>query len=132
MTRSPAPPKVFLVEDVVLIRDNLVATLQEMLGALTVATAQTEDEAVQWLHSHPDAWDLAVVDLFLQQGSGVGVLRALEQRQAAQCAVVLTNYATPDVRERCLAAGADRVFDKSTEIETFLAYCAHPLRAVPP
>jgi CheY-like chemotaxis protein len=38
--------------------------------------------------------------------------------------VVLTNYATPDIRKRALALGADAVFDKTLELEDFLAYCA--------
>ncbi len=38
--------------------------------------------------------------------------------------MVLTNYATPDMRRRCAQLGADRVFDKSAELEELLAYCA--------
>ena len=38
--------------------------------------------------------------------------------------VVLSNYATPEMRERCLELGADGVFDKSTEIDALLSYCA--------
>ena len=38
--------------------------------------------------------------------------------------VVLTNYATPDMRRRCAELGAHRVFDKSAELEELLAYCA--------
>ena len=38
--------------------------------------------------------------------------------------VVLSNYATRDMRERCKALGADRVFDKSHELEELIAYCA--------
>jgi DNA-binding NarL/FixJ family response regulator len=37
--------------------------------------------------------------------------------------VVLTNFATPDMRRRCLQLGADRVFDKSAELEELLIYC---------
>ena len=37
--------------------------------------------------------------------------------------VVLSNYATPDVRRKCLELGADRVFDKSNEIDALIAYC---------
>ncbi len=38
--------------------------------------------------------------------------------------VVLSNYATPDMRRRCLELGADRVFDKSNEIDALIQYCA--------
>jgi two-component system OmpR family response regulator len=41
-----------------------------------------------------------------------------------QRVIVLSNYATADIRARCLALGADAVFDKSTELDIFLDYCA--------
>ncbi len=40
-----------------------------------------------------------------------------------QRVVVLSNYATPAMRERCTELGANAVFDKSSELEEFLAYC---------
>ena len=67
---------------------------------------------------------MAVVDLFLGRGSGLTVLAALRVRRARQKVIVLSNFATPEIRERCLAMGADRVFDKSTEIDEFLTYCS--------
>jgi DNA-binding NarL/FixJ family response regulator len=37
--------------------------------------------------------------------------------------VVLSNFATPDMRSKCLELGADQVFDKSNEIEALIQYC---------
>jgi hypothetical protein len=37
--------------------------------------------------------------------------------------VVLSNYATPDVRMRCAQLGVDAVFDKSNEIDALVDYC---------
>jgi DNA-binding NarL/FixJ family response regulator len=37
--------------------------------------------------------------------------------------VVLSNFATPDMRRKCLELGADQVFDKSNEIDALLGYC---------
>jgi hypothetical protein len=37
--------------------------------------------------------------------------------------VVLSNYATLDMRSKCLELGADRVFDKSNEIDALISYC---------
>jgi two-component system, OmpR family, response regulator len=67
--------------------------------------------------------DLAVVDLFLKQGSGLGVLEACRIRSPRQRVVVLSNYATPDMRQRCTQLGADAVFDKSNEIDALVEYC---------
>jgi len=117
------PLRIFLVEDNPTIRESLIPAVEELAPARVVACAEGEDEARDWLVAHDGQWDLAVVDLFLAQGSGLGVLRHLRARGPQRRAVVLSNYATPDMRRRCLEAGADAVFDKSNELEDFMAYC---------
>lgn len=67
-------------------------------------------------------WDLAVVDLFLSEGSGLGVVREFGGRCADQLVVMLTSYPTGEMRNRCLALGADAIFDKSNELEAFFTY----------
>ncbi|WP_038218014.1 response regulator [Xenophilus azovorans] len=119
------PLLTFLVEDNPTIRDNLIPTLADLADAPVVGVAETESEATAWLRAHADTWHLAVVDLFLREGSGLGVLGACARRQPHQRVVVLTNYATPDIRARCLELGADAVFDKSNELDDFFDYCAH-------
>jgi hypothetical protein len=42
--------------------------------------------------------------------------------------VVRTNYLTGEMRKRCLALGADAIFEKSNELEAFLAYCLQTRR----
>jgi two-component system, OmpR family, response regulator len=51
------------------------------------------------------------------------VLEACRARHAGQRVVVLSNYATPDMRKRCTQLGADAVFDKSNEIDALIEYC---------
>jgi DNA-binding NarL/FixJ family response regulator len=51
------------------------------------------------------------------------VLQACRGRRPTQKVVVLTNYATPDIRARCAELGVDAVFDKSNEIDTLIDYC---------
>ena len=52
---------------------------------------------------------------------------------ARQKVVVLSNYATPDMRKRCAQLGADAVFDKSNEIDALVDYCvALPAQAGAP
>ncbi|HZY16096.1 MAG TPA: response regulator [Ramlibacter sp.] len=113
--------RAYLVEDSSLLRIDLTDTLAELAGVAPVASTDSEHEARRWLAGN--AWDLAVVDLFLREGSGMNVLEACRQRRPGQKIVVLSNHATRDVRWRCAQLGADAVFDKSNEIEAFLAYC---------
>jgi two-component system, OmpR family, response regulator len=115
--------KTYLVEDNPTIRDNLIATLEELTRVNAVGTAETEKDGIAWLTNSNHVWDLAIVDLFLKQGSGFGVVAACKQRLPHQKVIVLSNYATQDVRTQSAILGADAVFDKSTEIDELLAYC---------
>jgi len=114
---------VFVVEDSETIRRNLVAALEEMAPVQVVGHAEDADSAIARLAQDPPPCDLAIVDVLLRRGSGVDVLKALQARTTRPRCVVLTNYATKPVREHCLALGADRVFDKSAEVERLLEYC---------
>lgn len=117
------PISVFLVEDNPLIRDQLIPALEDLGSACVMSTAESEDEAIGWLANHKGQWDLAVVDFFLKQGTGIGVVQWCNGREPHQRVVVLTNYPTQATRRTCEKAGADRVFDKSTELEEFFEYC---------
>jgi DNA-binding NarL/FixJ family response regulator len=115
--------RAFLVEDSPVIRENLVAALEEMAPIDVVGTAEDEVSAVSWLAASQNRCDLVVVDIFLKSGSGLGVLRAVANAGLPTKLVVLSNYATPDMRRKCLELGADRVFDKSNEIDALILYC---------
>ena len=114
--------KIFIVEDNPVIRDNLVDTLEELAAVETVGVAETEQEGVNWLSQHLPEWDVAIVDLFLKEGSGLGVIEACKDRPIDKKMVVLSNYANEDVRERCHQLGVDRFFDKSKEIDALIDY----------
>ncbi|MGE0349425.1 response regulator [Hydrogenophaga sp.] len=117
-----SPLRTFIVEDNKVIYENLVSTLEELAHVEVVGHARDESAAVQWLGSG-DRCDLMIVDIFLLSGSGLGVLKAAQDAHLPVRKVVLTNYATPDIRRRCAALGADRVFDKSCELEDLITYC---------
>jgi DNA-binding NarL/FixJ family response regulator len=113
----------FLVEDSPVIRQNLIATLEELLPVNVVGTAEDEAGALRWIREANAEFDLMIIDIFLRSGSGLEVLRSARLMHPGARLVVLTNFATPDMRRRCLQLGADRVFDKSAELEELLIYC---------
>jgi DNA-binding NarL/FixJ family response regulator len=117
------PLKTYIVEDSPLIRANLIATLEELAAVAVVGTAEDEATALAWLGNAEHAVDLVIIDIFLKAGSGLGVLRNANRLPRSAKRVVLTNYATADMRKQCLALGADKVFDKSTELEALIEYC---------
>jgi two-component system OmpR family response regulator len=115
----------YVVEDNPDIRENLVGTLHELTCVRVLGSSSTEEEALAWLGHPPQPWDIAIVDLFLKAGSGMHLLHRLARQRPQQKVVVFSNYVNAHVRKRCAQLGVDAVFDKSTEIDALMDYCAH-------
>lgn len=113
----------FVVEDNPVILDNLVATLEEMTPVRVVGHAADEATALAQLAARRGEIELVIVDIFLKSGSGLGVLRAAMNSSLPARRVVLTNFASPDMRAQCKALGADCVFDKSNDLDELMAFC---------
>ncbi len=114
--------RALVVEDSSVIRDNLTETLEENTPVQVVASAEDENAAVAWLRDPNNTCDVVIVDIFLKSGSGLGVLQRLKDEPNAPRRVVLSNHATPEVRSKCAELGAEKVFDKSNEIDEMLAW----------
>jgi len=115
----------FVIEDNPTIRENLVGTLEELTCVKVMGTSATEDDALSWIEKHRNEWDVLIVDLFLKQGSGMHVAQCVKRARPNQKIVVFSNYINSSVRKRCAQLGVDAVFDKSTEIDALVDYCAH-------
>lgn len=113
--------RVFLVEDLQRMRGLLADLFSSMGGLRVVGSSSTEAEAKLWLDDHPDGWDVAVIDLVLDQGSGMEVIRRCKAEPGGGKVVVFSSYASPGVRQHCLEIGADAVFDKS-ETSAFITW----------
>jgi response regulator of citrate/malate metabolism len=100
--------RVFLVEDGKQTRKVMAALLSTIGDFTVVGSAGTEAEANLWLKENDEGWDLAIVDLVLEEGTGLGVL--------------------PRTRNHCVALGADAVFHKSGELSAFIQYCSNLAR----
>lgn len=115
--------RVLLVEDLRSTRALFDELFSALGGLRIVASFTTEAEADFWLEENPGGWDLAVIDLVLEQGTGMGVIGRAKSACAGGTVVVFSSYASPGVRKHCLRLGADAVFDKS-DASGFLRYCA--------
>jgi two-component system, OmpR family, response regulator len=130
--------RVFLAEDLKRMRELLIDLFSSSGEFQVVGTACTEDEAAQWLASHGDAWDLAIIDLVLDEGSGTHVIRRAREQHYGGLIAVLASCVTESLREHCYALGADNVFDEA-ETNRFLLWLSkvgsaqpqvpHPARA---
>jgi DNA-binding NarL/FixJ family response regulator len=113
----------FLVEDKPEIRDTLMQAMEEIAPLKFVGHANSESTARQWLSANDGNWDLAIVDLYLAEGSGFGVLKECQARRRSQKVVVLTSYSHENITNKCRELGADQVFDKSEDLAKLVAYC---------
>lgn len=120
--------RALIVEDNALILENLLGLLGELTAVEIVGTARAEDEACEWLDTRTQACDIAIVDIFLKNGSGLDVLKHIAGYERPPERVVLTNYATDAMRARCKELGAAEVFDKSTEIDDLVGWLAFRVR----
>jgi len=118
----PVEIRVFLVEDLRSTQGLMHELFSSLGGFRIVSTAITEAEANLWLEENPTGWDFAVVDLVLEQGTGMGVIARARSFPAAGKIVAFSSYASPGVRNHCLRLGADAVFDKS-DPAGFIQYC---------
>ena len=122
------PLSVFIVEDNTLVLQALTEAIDEALPVRWLGSANEAPAAISWLRSNMADWQLLLVDLFLARGTGLDVIAECAERGAQQKVVVLTNYATADIRRRAIELGADAVFDKSTELEELLGFCVRIAR----
>ena len=88
--------------NVLILEDNpfQLMALHQMLnanGVFNVRTAETVDAARQSLESK-GAVDIAICDLYLEQGDGLELIREMAERRQAQVLILLSN-AEPDVLE---------------------------------
>jgi DNA-binding NarL/FixJ family response regulator len=106
--------KVFLADDSQQIRERV----NSMLGAAhmdVVGEGATPDSCVAGiLKSHPD---VVVLDVQLEGGTGLEVLKAVRSADPGVAFVVFSNNAAAAYRKRYLREGAVQFLDKSTEFD---------------
>ena len=115
--------KTFIVEDSSVVRENLIAALEESAPVEVIGVAEDEASAIDWLMGPDHPCELVIVDIFLRTGTGLGVLKGIGGLTKDTKRVVLSNHATPDIRAKSLELGADEVYDKSNELEQMLFFC---------
>ncbi len=110
--------RILLIEDSERLRVRLVEMLDEPGVMRVVAFAATEAEA--FLCISEDEYDVLLVDVELRSGNGIAAIRKARATYPVErqpLIIVLTNYALPAVRNRCLDAGADHFLDKMRQFQ---------------
>lgn len=117
---NPESLRVLIVEDSPYIRTSLEDALSRIVNVVVVGAAETEADALLMCGC---PWDLLILDLQLKQGNGFDVLTKLDDDACTPRGriAVFTSHASPYVRARALALGADFVFDNAHEFDQMLA-----------
>ena len=122
--------RVFLVEDQQRQRSLMDDLFQGLGGYQVVGAAESEAEALAWFEDHPEGCDVAIVDLMLAQGSGLGTIRRARTTQPHSRILVFSGYASPGVEDHCMGLGANQVFSK-VDSGAFVRYLANLADATP-
>ena len=116
MSDLPVPVRVFLADDSALIRSRVATLLRVGVGEMAiVGQAETPQGSIDGILATVP--DVVVLDVQLEGGSGLQVLRAVRQAAPEIAFVVFSNNAGPAYRKRYLREGAVRFLDKSTEFD---------------
>lgn len=105
--------KVFIADDSAPVRERLKTMLSELQGVEIIGQAGDAVEATKSiLELKPD---VVILDIRMPGGGGIDTLRNIKRVTPAPRVIMLTNYPYPQYRKRCMDAGADFFFDKSSE-----------------
>jgi DNA-binding NarL/FixJ family response regulator len=107
--------KVFIADDSPIVRERLGSLVGEVKGVEVIGQAGDVAEALAGIRRlRPD---VVILDIQMPGGSGIEVLRQVKGEYQNCIVIMLTNYPYPQYRKRCMEAGADFFFDKSSEFE---------------
>ena len=113
--------RVFVAED----SFNMQLAMKELFdpkaGFHVVAAVRSEQEATEWLLQNHDGWDVASLDLMLNDGSGYNLIHRCRARSLVAPVVVFSEYVTDVVRDHCKRIGATAAFNKS-QIKEYAAF----------
>jgi DNA-binding NarL/FixJ family response regulator len=110
---------VFLVDDSPIIRERWKRMLAFMEQVKLIGEAGAVPEAVDAiLEQKPD---LVLLDSPSSNGTGLAMLQRIKSANPAPAVIIMTDDPHPLYRRKCLEAGADFFFDKSSEFEQLVA-----------
>ncbi len=114
MPQSNVPVKVFLADDSAMIRERVAAMLSAKAMSVVGEAVSPQSSIQGILAVHPD---VVVLDIQLEGGSGLEVLRAVRLADPGIAFIVFSNNSGAAYRKRYLAEGACQFLDKTTEFD---------------
>ncbi len=110
--------KVFIADDSELMRERLVAMLSELPDIEIIGQARDGLEAIDLIQKLKP--EVVILDIRMPGKSGIDVLQNIKENDPTTRVIMFTNYPYPQYRDKCLKAGADFFFDKSTDFDQLI------------
>jgi DNA-binding NarL/FixJ family response regulator len=96
-------------------RQRLKRLLADVPEVQVIGEAVSAQEAMA--AALAQAPDVILLDIHLLNGSGIDVLQYVKRLESPPAVIILTDYPYPQYQKKCIEAGADFFFVKSTEFD---------------
>ena len=103
--------KVFIADDAAIMRQRLATVVGEINNAKIVGQAETAEQTIKEVRRLKP--DVVILDVRMP-GSGLTALRDIKKFSPPPFVIIVTAFPYPQVRQRCLALGADLFLDKTS------------------
>lgn len=111
--------RVLLVDDSATVRERLKGLFSEVPKVEIIGEAGDGTEALELVRRlNPE---VLILDIQMPDGGGIELLRKVKIINRSLMVIVLTNLSERQYRQKCLDAGADYFFDKSSEFNEVAA-----------
>lgn len=111
--------RLLIVDDSELILASLLGWFKGMPGIEAISTASTLVQTLECVRVQSPT--LIILDLHLTDGNATSIIGSIKQVLPSTRISVLTNDANAFNRRKCMEAGSDWFFDKSTEFEELVS-----------
>ncbi len=102
-----------IVEDSPLIVDRIRNNIAEINNLEVIGDVPTVKEAEHLIQTVKP--DIIILDIHLQEGSGLSLLYMIHTKKLNVKTIILTNYSSPILKEKSFELGAKYFLDKSTD-----------------
>ena len=107
--------KLLIVDDSSLMRERIKNQVKDFDQVTIVGEADNGRTAMEMIRKLDP--DLVILDLHMPEIGGMEVLKKIKDDKMKTKVCILTNYAYPQYRTKCLALGADYFLSKSDDFE---------------
>jgi DNA-binding NarL/FixJ family response regulator len=111
--------RLLIADDSEILRSRLVDLLSEVEGVKVVGEARESNETIEAVRQLEP--DIVILDIRMPGTDGIFALEEIKKKPKPPIVIIFTNHPYLQYRKRCLDAGADFFFYKSTEFEALLA-----------